>query len=240
MSRIEEIGEQLKSKLTELFEKIKETESYQQISDRYQTLTPIGQKIARTVVFGFVLLIFLFFPLNQIATSKEFIATFEEKRNLIRELFKTYRDSSQVSQLMPAPTSDSLIGTVNSSLQNEELLPEQIISINLGSAEGRLIPKDLMTDVVDVKLSKLNLRQIVDIGSRLAGISKSVKLKDLIMTANAEISGYFDVTYKLYSLNVPPPPVELPSEPEPKLKNKKSDSGKNDATDSDNSKSGDE
>lgn len=227
MSRFEEIFEQLKAKSTEIFEKIKETESYQQLSDRYQSLTPSGQKIVKFLGIGFIVFLFLFIPLSQISTSKEFITSFEDKRNLIRDLFKTYRESSQTSRLMPAPESSNLMGSINSTLQSEQLLPEQIVSISLGSAEGRLIPQNLMTNVIDVKLTKLNLRQVVDIGSRLSALSQSVKLKDLLMSANNELAGYFDVTYKLYTLNVPKPPMELPPEPETKPKKSKGSDSEN-------------
>ncbi len=226
MSRFEEFFEQLKAKSTEIIEKVKETESYQQLSDRYQSLTPGGQKIVKFLGIGFIVFLFLFIPLSQISTSKEFIASFEDKRNLIRDLFKTYRESNHTSRLTPAPESGQLMGSINSTLQGEQLLPEQIVSVSIGAAEGRLIPQNLMTNVIDVKLTKLNLRQVVDIGSRLSALSTSVKLKDLLMSANNEISGYFDVTYKLYSLNVPKPPLELPPEPEAKPKKSKgNDSG---------------
>lgn len=236
MSRLEEIFEQFKAKGTEIVEKVKETESYQQLSDRYQSLTPSGQKIVKFLGLSFVIFIFLFFPLSQISTSKEFITSFEDKRNLIRDLFKTYRESSQTSRLMPAPESSNLMGSINSTLQSEQLLPEQIVSVSLGAAEGRLIPQNLMTNVIDVKLAKLNLRQVVDIGSRLSALSQSVKLKDLLMSANSELAGYFDVTYKLYTLNVPKPPMELPPEPETKSKKSKGSDSEN----SDSKSGGDE
>lgn len=226
MSRLQEFTDQIKTQALETFEKIKETELYQKLSDRYESLAPSGQKMVRIVLVILGLFIVLIFPLSQITTSKEFIAGFEDKRQLIRDLFRTYRESSQSSRLNPAPSSDALIGSVNTTLQNEQLLPEQIISVSLGSAEGRLIPTNLMTDVIDVKLSKLNLRQIVDIGTRLSNISQSVKLKDLLMSTNPEVANYFDVTYKLYSLNVPAAPIEPPPEPETKPKKKKSDDGK--------------
>lgn len=225
MSQFQDVLENIKNKSTDFFDQIKETESYQKLSDRYETLSPNGQKTVKIISAFILLFILLFVPLSQISTSKELITGFENKRNLIRDLFKTYRDSSQSSRYMPAPPSDALIGSVNSTLQTEQLLPEQIVSVALGSAEGRLIPQNLMTNVIDVKLIKLNLRQIVDIGTRLGGISQSVKLKDLLMTANSELAGYFDVTYKLYSLNVPEAKIELPPEHEPKTK-KKSDSEK--------------
>jgi hypothetical protein len=230
MSRLQEIFENIKTNSTEAFEKIKETEAYQKISDRYESLSPAGQKTTKIIVGFLILFILLFIPLSQFSTSKDFVTAFEDKRTLIRDLFKTYRESNASLGLPEAPSSEALVGSINNTLQNEQLLPEQIVSVSVGAAEGRLIPPNLMTSVVDVKLSKLNLRQIVDIGSRLSGISQSVKLKDLMMNANSELAGYFDVTYKLYALNVPSAPVELPPEPEAKTNKKK----KNDPSDEKN------
>jgi hypothetical protein len=220
MSQLQDSIENIKSRLTDYYERFKETELYQKLSDRYETLSPAGQKIVKIVSGLFLLLILLFVPLSQISTSKDFVQSFENHRILIRDLFKTYRESNQASRFAQAPNSDMLIGSINSTLQREQLLPEQIISVAAGAAEGRLIPPNLMTNVVDVKLIKLNLRQIVDIGSRLSAISQSVKLKDLLMTANTELAGYFDVTYKLYTLNIPAPIIEAPPEPETKTKKK--------------------
>ncbi len=236
MSRLQEITESLKVKFSEVFEKIKETEIYQQLSDRYESLSPAGQKGARAGSVMVVLFILLAVPLSQFSNSKEFVTSFESKRQLIRDLFKTYRESNQTGRLSPAPDAGSLTSTINSTLQTEQLLPEQIVSVGVGTAEGRLIPAHLMSTVLDVKLAKLNLRQVVDIGSRLAGISQSVKLKDMAVIASSELAGYFDVTYKLYALNVPAAPIELPAEPEGKSKKKKSDD-KNDSSADDEKKS---
>ena len=77
-----------------------------------------------------------------------------------------------------------------------------------------------------VKLAKLNLKQIVDIGSSLVALSESVKMKDLAIIANATDTRYYDVTYQLYSLNIPTPEPEPPPEPERKItKPKNNDEG---------------
>ena len=64
------------------------------------------------------------------------------------------------------------------------------------------------------------------IGTQLANISASVKIKDLEILATEGKTGYFDVTYKLYAFNVPQPVVEAIPDPEPPTKGKKK---KNDA-----------
>lgn len=211
MSRIDELTEQIKTQLQALWERIRESEAYNQLNDKYQSLTPSGQKSAQIVAAAVIALVVLYYPLTQLQISSELLSQFEDKRTLIRDLFKTYRESSAGTQMPPAPSPSELISTVQNSLQNAKLVPEQILSVEMSSAEGRLIPENLHQGVVEVKLSKLNLRQVVDIGLQLTSISSSVKVKDMLIQANAEIAGYFDVNYKLYALKIP----ELMTEPAP-------------------------
>lgn len=221
MSRLEEVKDQLVQQFHNISEKIQETEIYNQLNDKYQSLTPQGQKMTRFAVAAVALSILLYSPVSQIQLSQDFVLQFEEKRELIRDLFKTYRSASAQAQLAPAPSSSELIGNIQSQLTAARLIPEQIISVNVSAAEGRLIPQNLLSDVVEVKLTKLNLRQIVDIGTQLTNISQAVKVKDLIIQATQDMGGYFDVSYKLYSLKVPTAlPEPPPDMPEPKKKKK--------------------
>lgn len=213
MSRLDELKDQLKTSLQTTGERIQESEAYNQLNDKYQSLSPSGQKVAQVVTAVLIAGIVFYSPISQLQVSSELLAQFEEKRTLIRDLFKTYRESSGGLQMAPAPQANELISTVQSSLQGSKLIPEQIISVNTAQAEGRLIPANLQQAVVEVKLAKLNLRQIVDIGAQLANISQAVKVKDMFMQANAELAGYFDVTYKLYALKVPEPLPEPAPEP---------------------------
>lgn len=213
MSRLDELKDQLKTSLQTTWERIQESEAYNQLNDKYQNLSPSGQKVAQAVTAVVVAGILFYSPISQIQVSSELLTQFEEKRNLIRDLFKTYRESSGGLQMAPAPQAGELISTVQNSLSSSRLIPEQIISVNTTQAEGRLIPANLQQAVVEVKLAKLNLRQIVDIGAQLANISQAVKVKDMFMQANAELAGYFDVTYKLYALKVPEALPEPAPEP---------------------------
>ncbi len=224
MSRFEELGEQLKSQALQTWDKIKDTESYNQLRDKYENLTPSGQKIAQIVFFTSLVGILIYVPFSQIQVSSTQIEQFETQRNLIRDLFKTFRDSSGQLQMAQPPTGSQLVLTIQTSLQNARLLPEQIVGVTNTQAEGRLIPQSLLADVVEVKLAKLNLRQIVDIGTQLTNLSPALKIKDLLINANTELAGYFDVEYKIYALKVPELLPEAPPEPiNPKKKNSKNE-----------------
>jgi len=218
MSRLDDIKEQIKTTAIRIGHSIQESEGYQKLQDRYQSLNPSSQKLVW--VGGAVLAagIILFYPLSQISSSQSSMTEFEDKRGLIRDLFKTYRESSAQASIPVPPEISALKGTIESILSGANLLPEQHVGVIETAAEGRLIPQSLVSHVLEVKLAKLNLKQIVDIGSAIAAISNSVKMKDLVITAHPADTRYFDVTYKMYALNVPQPTPEPPPEIEPRPK----------------------
>ncbi|MBC7754255.1 MAG: hypothetical protein H7Z71_08465 [Moraxellaceae bacterium] len=217
MSRLDEIKNQLKEKFSEIFEKLKETELYQKADEKYQSLTPRGQKLTRYASAFLLVFFIIIYPVSQLQMSSDLVAQFEVKRELLRDLFKTYRESSASPVLPSPPQGSELISQVQSMLSTAQLLPEQIVNVGLVESAGHLIPQKLVNSVVAVQLSRLNLRQTVDIGTQLANISASIKVKDLDMTATEGKAGYFDVTYKLYAFNVPQaiaeaaPDIEVPN-----------------------------
>lgn len=221
MSRLDEIKDQFKEKFTEFAEKFKETELYQKADEKYNSLSPNGQKVTRYLSALFIVFILVFYPISQLQVSHEFVAEFEVKRELLRDLFKTYRESSASPALPTPPQGGELVSQVHSMLSSAQLLPQQIVNVGVIEPEGRLIPQKLVNSVVAVQLSSVNLRQAVDIGTQLANISASVKVKDLEMSATEGKTGYFDVTYKLYAFNVPQPIAEAIPDAEPPTKGKK-------------------
>jgi len=82
-----------------------------------------------------------------------------------------------------------------------------------------LLPGNLSQGVLKVVLSKLNLRQIVDLGFQFQSISSSVKMTDLVMDMSPTDPRYYDVTYKLAILAVPNQMEVVEPEP-PKKKGK--------------------
>lgn len=213
MSFVDNLKEQGKSFFSRTSERIKESESYVQLQDRYQGLSPSGQKMARYGAVALLILFVVFIPYTKLSTSSENITSYETKRNLIRDLFKTYRESSATQTVPLPPTTDSLRFSIETVLQRAELMPEQKLGIENIAAEGRLIPQNLVANVFAVKLTKLNLKQIVDIGTSIAAISDSIKLKDIDIKSNINDTRYYDVNYKVYTLKVPEPTPEPPPEP---------------------------
>lgn len=235
MSRLLELKDQLKQKSLEYFEKFKETELYQKADEKYNSLTPHGQKIARYGIALFLFFILVFYPISQLEFSKTMVAEFEVKRELLRDLFKTYRTSSLTISLPQPPAEGELVSQIQSTLASAQLLPEQIVAVAPVEPEGQFIPKKLLSSAISVQLANLNLKQAVDIGTQLANLSGSIKVKDLFMSASTEKAGYFDVTYKVYAFNVPQPIVQAAPDIEPPIKNKKKPPSDTDESTSKNS-----
>ncbi len=218
MSQLDDLKERLKATAQNLGQKIQESQTYIQLQDRYLTLSPGSQKLARAASVLLVLAILLFYPLGLYFTSQQSVNAFEEKRGLIHELFKTYRESSARPNIPLPPAVDALKSSVNTIISQADLTPEQTNGVIDIHDEGKLIPPSLISYALEVRLSKLNIKQIIEIGANLVGISDAVKMKDMAITAHSADTGYFDVVYKLYSLNVPEPIPEPPPEPEKPVK----------------------
>lgn len=218
MSLIDNLKEQGKSLFTGIGQKIQDSPVYAQAMDRYENMSPLSQKIF-IITGSLVVLFFLFFiPIDHLTSSQISLSTFEDKRNLIRDLFKTYRESSATPQIDVPPPYESLRGSIESIIAKAELIPEQNLGMLEVSPEGRLIPESLISNVLQLRLAKLNIKQIVDIGTSILALSNSVKMKDLLITANRQDTRYYDVTYMMYSLRVPVAAPEAPPEPEKPIK----------------------
>ncbi|MFN3455397.1 MAG: hypothetical protein ACK41T_10600 [Pseudobdellovibrio sp.] len=225
MSRLEELQENLKNTFQTYWDKIQESPTYGNLNDRYQALSPNGQKMTQIVAGVLVFGVITYIPLSQLQLSSETITQFEEKRSLIRDLFKTYRETPAAPPIVGAPEGQKLVANIQGSLQSSQLIPEQISSVNIIQAESKLIPSSLLSSAVEVKLNKLNLRQIIDIGTKISNISNAVKIKDMIIQANTELAGYFDVTYKVFSLKAPMPQI---SQEPPDVRGKKNNANADD------------
>ena len=201
----------LKDQFHQISARMIEDPRIQQIKERYDNLSPQLQSLVQILGGAIFVFILLLLPLSWHTESDESIVEFESKRNLIRDLLKVAREAQEVPNIPMPPGIDSLKSTIESLLQNANLIPDQIKSVQFAPGSSVLFPEALTAGGLEVSLWKLNLRQVVDIGHQLQAINPSVKLRDLIIRTNPQDERYFDVVYKLSSLKVPdltaPPPM---------------------------------
>lgn len=224
MSALDGLKERLKNSFSSIASRVKESAVYASLQDRYESLNPQQQKLALGAGTVVLLFLILFYPITLFLSSSDHISQYEAKRELIRDMFRAYRESSALPNVATPPVGEGLKSAIQSILSQAHLLPEQILGVSESFPDGNLMPATLAASAYEVKLSKLNLKQIVDIGSALVGISESTKMKDMSVIANSSDARYFDVNYKLISLNVPIGDVPAMNEPEP-TGNRKNNAG---------------
>ena len=219
---LDDIKERISTEARQTWDRIQESAAYNQLRDRYENMTPTMQKLTLFGGIAAVSALILSVPYSNFTTSNEAVTEFEGKRMTIRELLKVSRESSEVPNIQPAPPIDMLRANIDNQIKMANLLPEQVKGIDAGAAgSGGLIPANLAEGTLDVKLAKLNLRQVMDMGYKFQSINSSVKMKDMVVTANREDNRYFDVIYKMVALAVPQAPPPPPEEPPSKGKRNK-------------------
>lgn len=224
----DDLKDQLLSLYHRLMERVQDSAMYNQLKDRFDALTPQAQKT--TVLGGAVViyLMLLLIPYSWYSETSDAVTAFEERRNVIRELLKVSREIAEIPDIPVPPPTESLKVDAQARAREANLIDEQVKSVEVTPDGSALISNDKSAGSVTVQLSKLNLRQLVDVGSKLSRLNPSVKLTALEVQATKENPHYFDVSYKMVALAVPEvnfaPPAGEP-EPAPKGRRASKDAG---------------
>ncbi len=225
----DDLKERILSSLKQTWERIQESSAYNHLRDRFENLTPRGQKaVLAAAVFIFGFLIFSM-PYGYWSESQTSVKGFEDRRDIVRRLLKASRESADVPDIPQAPAPEALRTQIENYLREVQLIPEQIKSVEVIPVDSKLIPADMAQGSVAVNLAKLNLRQVLDIGYKLKALSPSVKMTGMQMFPDKQDARYFDVVFKLVSLAVPqvaPPPIPEPEAPPKKPSFRKGTSNK--------------
>lgn len=201
---VEDLFEQIQSALQPVLDKVQETPTYNQLKDRFDGLSLTGQRgvVAAAIIFSF--LIVLSIPYGWYSDSETTVEEFNLRRETLRDLFRTSKELSDTPSIPVAPSAEALRMDLENRLRELDVLPEQIINVSANeSSSSRLIPHQRSSGGLTAQLKKLNLDQIVHIGTALSQMGVAVKLTGLRIEANAEEAGYFDATYTVATLDVP-------------------------------------
>jgi type II secretory pathway pseudopilin PulG len=220
MAALDDIKEKIKGPAVALAERIQETPVFQSARDRFASLSPGGQRS----LIGFITLVLigllLMMPVTSLMNSMESVKQFEQRRDLIHDLHRATQEMQNATGLQPPPPMAALQSRIENELKNNSILQEQIRAIQQDTPPASL-PKSALTGALIVSLAKLNLRQIVDVGSLLQGLGSAIKVVDMDFQADLQDPRYYNVIYKLIALNVPslPPPEPEPAKNKAKLPN---------------------
>lgn len=205
---LDDIKENLREQFVQLAGSVKESSAFIQASERYQNLSPNGQKVALYGGAAVLVLLLLLIPWTFYSGSMDKISDYEDRRDNIRKLFQVSREASALPMEPPEITSSDLQNRVRNELQAAQLQPEQIGMIN--GIEGKTV-KDVPASVsqagVTVPVNMLNVTQLVDIGHKLQLVHPTAKMVGIDIKASAKDSHLFDVTYKIVAFSVPKAPA---------------------------------
>lgn len=221
----EDLKEQFLSTVSPIGHRLQETSAYQQLKERFDALSYSAQKLVVVGSAFFLWFLILLIPFSWYGQSRDNVTAFEERRSIIRELLKVSREAAEVPPIPPAPPVETMKMDLETRLKSANLLPEQIKSIDVAQSTSSLIPAERTAGSLAIHLWKLNLRQVVDVGTQLSRLSASVKLTAMEMVANKEDARYYDVTYKATALAVPDLSAPPSEEPHPRNGGRKGSSG---------------
>lgn len=213
---------QIKDTLIARWEQFLESPVYAQLKERYDSLSPVGQKSILWAGLFLILFIIYSIPNAFLSSADDAIAIFDEKKSQVEELLTVTQTAKSLPPLPPRMDGTQLKNAINSRLQEAGLTPEQIKSVNerMGTvAANGLIPTSVLQNIVDVELGQLNVKQMVDIEFQFSKISPLVKIVSADVTATPKDNHYYDVKYAVATFNVKE--IEKPAEAtDPKAKTK--------------------
>lgn len=224
---LETLKEQLTEKAIVGWRQFKDSSLYSQISETYENASPVVQKLM--VVGAIVLPVWLVasLPWGYFSSSQTTLQAYQEKRALLRDLHKTNREVTGVSQFPPTPELSSLQASIMQILDREKVLPEQRLGIEIAALESSLVPNSLMNGALTVKLVQLTMKQLIELSNQIessmksTGLANPVKMTDLKIQKNKTDARYIDVDFSLVLLKAPEAIVARA--PEKGAKNKKED-----------------
>lgn len=221
---LEELKENLTSRGKQVLERVKESSLYHKASDRFENMRASQQRVTLIGILSLSVILLLVTPVSSLLSSSSSLGEFEMERELIRDLIKVQRELRELPSLPEPPNAESLRMLAEAKVKESNLIPEQIKGFEVIMPNSRLISPNHLQGGLIVRLTKLNIRQIVDIGAKLQEINPSVKMIDIVIDPNPTDNRYSDVSYRLLALNVPRPPPPPAFEPPEKNNRKKSKS----------------
>lgn len=204
---LEDIRDGLRDKLKSVWGRVRESDAYLQLNERYQSLSPTGQKLSIAGVSLLAFLLIMAVPWSFYSGSQTSVEDFENKRNVIRELFRVNREAASLAPAPPPVSASELQTVARNSLTAARLQTDQIVTVTESTSNIASIPKTIDQTGVQVSLAKLNLKQIVDIGHSLQNMQGTARMTGLEIKANVADARYYDVIYRIVAFAAKPEPL---------------------------------
>lgn len=202
------IIDDIRDKFIEVFGQVRsgieESDAYNQLRERYDSLPPAGQIATLSGAALLMLFLALQVPFVFYSTSSDYLAMVDENRDLVLDFYRAKREKD----LLP-PSSNSMgLSEIEararrivkeSRIQESQLTSIMPLAGNLNGKALSVIPKGLSSEGIEIQLSNLNLTQVVDYGYQLTQIGPGVFISGLEVKPGAEPGNYFDAKFRVVS-----------------------------------------
>lgn len=216
---LDDLKDRLKSEAAQFSDRLQESSLYLTWKDRYDSLSPSRQKIVVVSAVAFILVLIFSMPLMTYWSSSDFVAEYEAKRDLIRELLRANKEANENVPSFVQPSMQSVRSQVDQAIAQQNLLPEQNRGVSVSNSSTPLIKSSIVDGILEISSLQLNVRQITNLATSLAKI-QGTKLKDMILSASSKDPRYFDAVFRLVVFKadntrsgggadgeIPPPPA---------------------------------
>lgn len=199
---MESIKNLLKNIFETVYDKIKDSSLYNILLEKYENLELRVQRGIKYSASTLGALLVISIPLSLLKNSLDATNEFKEKKQLIFDLIKS--ESSQfVVQGMSSSEFDRQISNIIDRLALSADHKAQIFPYYFSK---KLLPKRLKTlgySGKQLKISGLNIEEVIDIGQLLINIDPSVRLVHLKVIEMKDKENYFSATYSLLHFHEP-------------------------------------
>lgn len=197
-----------------VYDKIKDSTVYNTLLEKYDHLDLNVQKGIKysAAVLGLALTASL--PLSVLKNSLNATNEFKEKKQLIFDLIKSESSPFVIQGLNPSDF-DRKISQI---IDRLSLSAEQKTQVSSYYFSKKLLPKNLRTlnySGKQIKISGINIEEVMDIGQQLSRINPSVKIVHLKITELKDRRNYFLAVYSVLHFHEPhaKAPITLDKKP---------------------------
>ena len=185
-----------------VYDKIKDSTIYNTLLEKYDHLDLNVQKGIKYSVSVLGLLLTASLPLSILKNSLNATNEFKAKKQLIFDLIKSESSQFVIQGLDPSEF-DRKISQI---IDRQSSSAEQKTQVSSYYFSKKLLPKNLRTlnySGKQIKISGVNIEEVMDIGQQLSLINPSVKVVHLKITELKDRRNYFTAVYSVLHFHEP-------------------------------------
>ncbi len=200
----ESLQENIKEKFQSIGSKIRESQSYNELVERYQDLSPKVQKILFYLGLTLLLLLIFAYPLYSFYSSSRDLSQHNKNLYLVSELKKNFYKKSELKNMPQKKEMFQIQGDIRSRLENLKLLPEQIDMQSYKPETKSLFPPGVEAQGLKLRLSNINMEQFTRVSMMLKQLHPNIIIGEVQInkSTDAEKPEYQNAKFEIINYYV--------------------------------------